>query len=370
MEAPDLTSADYWEGEANDVRLNPAANHDVRGLESALEAREIKASIILATSGTSGAAKLVVLPKVAMLHSARAVIDWCALSGNDRWLGGLSTFHVGGLGVYSRAFLTKSRVNPMAWHEWTRDGKAFLTSIKDSTVTSLTPIHLHDLVAARVSSPANLRGVFIGGGSLSVELARGAQDLGWHLWPTYGMTEACSQIATSLSGNPEWLPILAHWETRLSPSGCLQIKGQALMAGYFSRAPNGKWQWYPASDESGFFTTEDQVEIANGKLKVIGRADHQVKILGELVCVDKIETSLAQYLGVNAVVSTSANQRRGCDLIAIIESEIDLSAAFAAWNQGQPPYQQIAQVHFVGHFPRTEVGKIDRNGVKSLQKHS
>jgi o-succinylbenzoate---CoA ligase len=103
MEMTNLRSADFWESETNEVRLNPAAQVDVSDLREALLKKELKSSIILATSGTSGTMKLVVLPKTAMLSSARAVNDWCGITASDRWLGGLSTFHVGGLGIFCRA---------------------------------------------------------------------------------------------------------------------------------------------------------------------------------------------------------------------------------------------------------------------------
>jgi acyl-coenzyme A synthetase/AMP-(fatty) acid ligase len=174
------------------------------------------------------------------------------------------------------------------------------------------------------------------------------------------MTEASSQVATSLTGDTNWLPILPHWETRISREGILMIRGAALMRGSFSRTTNGKWKWNEATDEKGFYTTGDRVEIHDGKLRPLGRADDHVKILGELVSLAKVEASLSQNLGVPAVVLEAPDERRGAKLIAFLETEADPSDPFAEWNESMPPYEQISEVGFVKEFPRTEAGKIDR----------
>lgn len=358
METPDLTSAEYWESDSVDIRLNPAVTIETDGLQSALNEQGITSSIILATSGTSGEPKLIVLSKQAMIASAEAVNQWCRITKDDSWLGGLSTFHVGGLGIYCRAYLIGSKVNPMAWNEWTRDGQAFLSAVADSTVTSLTPVHLHDLVKAKVSAPPGLRGVFIGGGALSTQLADHARKLGWPLWTTYGMTEASSQIATSLEGDTDWLPILPHWETKSNDQNQLMIKGPALMTGWFT----GNWEWHPAND---FYTTGDLVEIENGKLRPLGRADDQIKILGELVSIQKLEKSLSDCLGLNAAIFATPHPRRGHLLTAAIESSQTIENQFTEWNHSLPPFEQITNVHFIAAFPKTEVGKIDRKRLRS-----
>ncbi|MDF1755040.1 MAG: AMP-binding protein [Verrucomicrobiales bacterium] len=365
METPDLTSPDYWEGREVDIRLNPASDLKIPGLREAIEARCIESAIVLATSGSTGVPKLIVLPKAAMLASARAVNRWCGITGNDVWLGGLSTFHVGGLGIFCRASLTGSKVNRMKWHEWTRDGRAFLDAVQDSTVTSLTPVHLHDLVEAQVPCPATLRGVFIGGAALSRGLAAKADDLGWPLWPTFGMTEACSQIATALEPEAEWLPVLPHWTTRLSEAGSLMIKGPALMSGYFTADGNNGWDWHRAADHEGFYLCGDRVEIQDGKLRPLGRADHQIKILGELVSLEKLEQSLSQALGLEVVVAKKDDSRRGAELIAFIETESDISEAFACWNDALPPFERVSRYQLLPEFPRTGVGKIDRRSLEA-----
>ncbi|MDF1813704.1 MAG: AMP-binding protein [Verrucomicrobiales bacterium] len=354
MDATELISGKYWASEEVDIRLNPAVSFDTGELRKSILERGISSSVVLATSGSSGRPRWVVLSKDALLVSAKHVNEWCGITEEDIWLGGLSTFHVGGLGIYCRAYLSRSKVLPFPWNRWTRDGSTFLEAVRGATLTSLTPVHLHDLVTAKVKCPASLRGVFIGGGALSTGLAGKATELGWPLWTTYGMTEACSQIATSLEGSTDFLPVLPHWETVVSDNGELQIKGASLMSGYFDE----HGQWLTGIGEDGFYTTGDLVELQNSQLRPIGRADDLVKILGELVSPLKLENALSQIVDQRVVILVIPEPRRGAVLRAVFEGEIP--KAVEEWNQNLPPFEKIDSFHCTTDFPRTEVGKIDR----------
>lgn len=366
METTELMSPSYWES-GIDIRLNPSLSVDTGGLRSALDSLGVESAVVLATSGSGGTVKMVALSKPALLASAEAVNRFCGITGDDTWLGGLSTFHVGGLGIFARAFLSGSAVRPMAWNRWTRDGSAFLQACGEATLTSLTPIHLHDLVAAGVRSPSSLRGVFVGGGRLRTELAARAKSLGWPVWPTYGMTETCSQVATSLEGDPQWLPVLPHWETRLTVEGRLQVRGPALLEGYLVRdREKAGWMWNPARDDEGFYTTGDRVELRQNHLYPLGRSDDTVKVLGELVSIEGLERSLPDALAGRVAIIAIAHERNQNALIAFVEGEGDqiLAAMMKRWNDSLPPFQKMQRICYSESIPRTESGKIDRAALR------
>ena len=96
METTGLTDAAYWESADVDIRLNPKRSIDDSGLHEFLTGEcGIEAAVVMATSGTSGGFKFAVLPKAALLNSARCVINHCGLTSEDVWLAGLSGFLVG-----------------------------------------------------------------------------------------------------------------------------------------------------------------------------------------------------------------------------------------------------------------------------------
>src|SRR6266571_4853844 len=75
----------------------------------------LEGHVFVATSGTTGAMKLVALSKDAVLASARAVNERLEVRPNDVWCRVLPLFHVGGLGIRARAYLSRSRVIEMEW---------------------------------------------------------------------------------------------------------------------------------------------------------------------------------------------------------------------------------------------------------------
>ncbi len=359
MDTTDLISPAYWESEALDIRLNPKRPVDADGLRPFLEKEcGLRSSVVIATSGSSGAAKFVILAKSALLASARAVNEHCGLNAEDRWLGGLSTFHVGGLGIFARAASNGATVFPMAWDAWTQDGAALIAAIRQSraTLTSLTPVHLSDLVRAGVEAPASLRGVFLGGGRIDPVMVEKARALGWPLWASYGMSESASQIATSTDGATDWLPILPHWETALDGAGRLRIRGEALFSGYATKQPEG-WHFDTSRDGEGWFTSGDRVDLREGALRFLGRSDDLVKVSGELVSLSSLSARVAA-LGWTGLVVAVPHERRENELVLVIEGEED-HAVLARFNEGLPPLEHVARVASFARLPRTEVGKLD-----------
>ncbi len=366
METPDLISPAYWESESVDLRLNPKRPVEAAGLREFLEGElGLRAVVVLATSGSSGSAKFVVLPKAAILASARAVNAHCGLETEDVWLGGLPTFHVGGLGIYARAFCNGAQVAAMAWDSWTRDGAAFLRAVDESraTLASLTPTHLWDLVGAGARCPASLRGVFLGGGRIDPALVAEARSLGWPLWPTYGMSETASQVATSLDGDGEWLPLLPGWEAETDGEGRLRLRGGCLFSGYAFREGGG-WRFDPAGNAEGWFATGDRCELRGGDLRFLSRADGAVKVSGELVSLPMLNDRLAAFGIVGWIVALSGS-RRGSELV-LVREEGDREDALERFNAGLPPVERLSREVVVAELPRTELGKPDRAGIEAL----
>jgi len=359
METPQLMDAAIWESDAVDLRLNPKRPVSAEGLRAFVEGKlGIRAAIVLASSGSGGLAKFVVLAKAALLASARAVNAHGGLTKHDIWLGNLSTFHVGGIGIHARAHVNGAKVVPMAWDAWTRDGSGFLSAIDEAraTLASLTPTHLWDLVRVGARAPETLRGLFLGGGRIDPSLVAQAKDLGWPLWPTYGMTETASQVATSVEGNPEWLPLLPIWEARIDEKRRLWLKGDALCEGTVTK-DEGQWVFHSSRDADGWMATGDACELRGRELRFLSRLDGAVKVSGELVSLPVLNDRLAM-LGIAGMVVAVPEPRRGNELVLVCEQgHTDVKLRF---NEGLPPIEQVERVIEVASLPRTEIGKLDR----------
>src|SRR5947208_384616 len=99
----------------------------------------LPAHVWVATSGSTGALKLVALSKRAILASAAAVNERLQSGSQDVWCRVLPHFHVGGLGIEARAHLAGARLIDMEW-----DAGAF-AGLRDVSLASLVPAQVHDL---------------------------------------------------------------------------------------------------------------------------------------------------------------------------------------------------------------------------------
>jgi o-succinylbenzoate---CoA ligase len=345
VDAVDLTSPDYWQSEEIDIRVNPQRPVNAGGLREFLEVEVgIRSAVVLAGSGSTGVARWVVLEKRALLASAGAVNTLCGAGPSDRWLCALPTFHVGGLGIYARAFLGGAGVVSRDWRAWSRDAGGWLRALDESqaTLTSLTPHHLFDIVSAGVRCPPLLRGLFLGGGRIDDAMVQRAAALGWPVWPTYGMSEAASQIATSTEGSADWLPVLPHWQCALAPDQRLRIRGPALFSGCVVAARQG-WEFLPAAGRGGWFTTGDICEMRHGCLRFLRRADQTVKISGELVSLDHLNAR-AKRLGIPGEVLAMPDPRKENTLVLAVWGETLNPAWLDLFNEGLPSLERPERI--------------------------
>jgi o-succinylbenzoate---CoA ligase len=332
--------------------------------------RELPAgALVFATSGSTGAPSLVCLSRAAMLASAEAVNGWLGATGDDVWLRVLPVFHVGGMSIYSRAALTGSRV---VCSDDTWDPLRFTELAENcgATLTSLVPAQVHDLVSAGCRAPLPLRTAVVGGGAISPALFRRARALAWPILPSYGLTEASSQVATARPGTHISLPpleLLPCWEARTDTDGRLQLRGTPLLSGRLVCTASG-WTMEPALDRDGWFTTRDRAVLDGRCLTITGRCDRMVKVLGELVDLDAIEAALAAA-GMppdrGAVIARSDVRAGNRPWLVTDLGEFEATALVAAANASLPPFAGIAGCHHLPDLPRSPLGKILRGELES-----
>lgn len=326
-----------WLSSESHVLLNPRMPEDERRrLESFVV--ELPGHIWVATSGTTGALKLTALSKRALLASAAAVNRHLRSDAQDVWLCVLPAFHVGGLGIYARAFLSGARVVRSGW--------------EDVTLASLVPAQVSDLVRDRIVAPASLRAVVVGGGALSEELFGAARGLGWPLLPSYGMTECCSQVATATLQSRE-LILLDHMEARIEEDGRLALRSEALLSGYATE------EGFIDPKVGGWFVTEDLASLDGRLLRIEGRRGDFVKIGGESVDLSRLDRILAS-LGADAAVFAVPDERLG-HVIALAVASGDADEIARAFDARVFPFERARRVIRVAEIPRTPLGKIMRS---------
>jgi O-succinylbenzoic acid--CoA ligase len=335
-----------WQSEESHVLLNPRMPEEERRLLQSYVI-DLPGHLWLATSGTTGALKLTALSKRAMLVSAAAVNRHLDSNRDDVWCCVLPTFHVGGLGIYARAFLAGGRVVAAQW-----DARQF-AAMEDVTLASLVPAQVQDLVSAHLGAPRQLRAIVVGGGALDAALYHDARELGWPVLPSYGMTETCSQVATATLASPE-LVLLDHAEARTEEDGRLAFRGESLLTGY------GTEGGFIDPKVNGWFLTEDLGSLEVQYLKVAGRRGDFIKIGGESVDLARLDAVLGSIAGPHAAVLAVPDARLGHVIHLAVTRGTDGDMIRAAFDERVHPFERARRVHVVGEIPRSGLGKLLR----------
>lgn len=329
---------------------------------AALRVPGLEGLVLFQTSGSTGEPKWLGLSREALLLSAAVVNGHLGVDERSRWGLSLPLNHVGGFGVVARAFEAGcglgcygDRWNAQRWTEWVGREKI--------SHSSLVPTQVHDLVEAGLPAPPSLRALVVGGGVLSAELGVAARALGWPVLASYGMTEAGSQIATQdleflkLEYSVEPMPVLPHWQLRIGEGGRIELCGAALFSGWLRRGAGG-WEFERRRGE--WLVSSDLGTLGSDGLRVRGRVDSLVKILGELV--DPVEVE--REIGLAGVAVVALEEARGGHALWAIydreEQRVELERRLEGYNLGVLGFRRIAGVLKLEALPRNELGKFRR----------
>ncbi|GAB3801780.1 o-succinylbenzoate--CoA ligase [Humibacter antri] len=299
-------------------------------------------SLVVETSGSTGAPKRVALSADALLASAAASAG--AIGGQEpgvaRWVLALPAHYIAGANVLVRSIVAGTE--PIILRPGHFDPVAFCAAAdeldSDQRFVSLVPVQLARLLEAATSAAAGgdhgmfatLRrfdALLIGGQALQPGLRDRALDAGLRIVRTYGSSET--------GGGCVYDGVPIGTVRAREADGQIELSGPVLAEGYLDdtgaidrgrtdaafRTANGI-RWYRTGD----LGTVD----ASGCLAVTGRADNVIISGGEKVSLDAVELLVRRRPG--------------------LEEAVVVAATSAEW--GEVPVVAVA-----GH-PQTEVGEL------------
>jgi O-succinylbenzoic acid--CoA ligase len=356
MEEDLLMSPGFWNDDA--PVLLGAVGEVPRGIPGLLYFR---------TSGSSGEPKWIGLERRALQASAAAVNRHLAVDPASVWGLALPLAHVGGFGVVARA---RQAACALARFDGKWNAPEFARWLATARVShlSLVPTQVHDLVRAGLRAPEPLRAVVVGGGCLAPDAGRAARGLGWPVLASYGMTEAASQVATQGLERldspylPEPLDLLPCWDARHGADGRIEIRGESLFRGTLRREESG---WRFEKREGEWFPTSDRGTVEGRELRVAGRVDGLVKILGELVdplaVRAEILAAAAGSIEQSGIVVVAVDDvRAGKRLVLVHDRSAPqrlIDAAVGGYHARCPGFQRITATVAVDEIPRGPLGK-------------
>jgi O-succinylbenzoic acid--CoA ligase len=321
-------------------------------------------AVVIATSGSTGEAKLVALSAAALRASARATE--ARLGGPARWLLALPAEHVAGVQVIVRALLAGAPPHILDMRDGFRPpdfAEATAALGEGRRYTSLVPTQLRRVLESEDALEA-LRGyaaVLIGGAALDAETRERASAAGVRVVTTYGMSETAGGCV--YDGVP-----LDGVTVDLDPEGRILLGGPTLASGYIGRADETA-----AAFGGGRFRTGDLGRWHDGRLEALGRADDMIVTGGEKVAPAAVERVLTSQPGVRAACVTALPDDEWGQIVAAAVV-LDGPAEAADWTdplraavrtelgRAAVPRRIVA----VAEIPLRGIGKPDRAAVARL----
>ena len=309
-------------------------------------------ALIVESSGTTGTPKQIALSREALLASAHASANHLGASG--QWLLALPTNYIAGANVLIRSVVAGTQpilmntTLPFTAEAFVR---ASMLLTHEHKFTSLVPTQLFRLAQAAKSDASVLfalkqfTAILVGGQAADPTVVENLRAQGVKLVVTYGSTETaggCVYDGVALPGV----------EVQIQTDGRIALNGPTL-----------------ANDLTRPFVTNDLGEIdANGRLRVIGRADRVLVSGGLKVSLDQLEHAAMSVGGVTeaaALAVTDAEWGHRAVLFYVGSPEVaDYLAAEVLSLLGSAA--KPVRVLRVGLLPRLATGKVDYLALQTL----
>lgn len=362
--------------------------------------RSRHARVVLATSGTTGEPRLVGITERHLAAHAEAAAARIQSGPDADWLCVLPLWHVGGVALVDRCLRSGAALRLLERF----DAARVAASLRDGvTHVSLVPTMLWRLLKhwGDAPPPPRLRCVVLGGDAADEPRVQAALAAGWPVWCSYGLTEACSQVATAspperrehpgtvghpLAGVSVRVVDEAGHGVPAGQTGRILVAGPTVVGGGASEggAPDAAGGRASGADggaggsmgrsggrgaggraDHGFDTGDLGRVDADGRLYVTGRAAARIVTGGETVDAAQVEAVLERHPAIReAAVVGLADPEWGQRVAAAVVPDggraVD-EAALAAWCRDALSASAVPRVwRVVASLPRSATGKLRR----------
>mgnify|MGYP002133435551 CR=1 FL=1 len=289
-------------------------------------------AVVVATSGTTGNPKAVVLTHDAVNASAIATSSRLNITSDDIWLACLPPSHVGGFSVLMRSIVTGTPVIAVpsftveAYNSAARNG-ATLVSLVGTALQRVDASKFRTIVLGGSKPPANRP-------SNSVT--------------TYGMTETGSGVV--YDGVP-----LDGVEIEIRDS-IIYLRAPMLLRGYRDETS--------PVDVDGWLRTGDIGTFTNGVLSVEGREGDLIISGGENVWPEAVEEAIRKTTNVKDVCVAGVKDAEWGQVVTawiVTDASLSLEEIRESVKSVLPTHCAPKQVYFVQEIPRTALGKPKRS---------
>jgi O-succinylbenzoic acid--CoA ligase len=318
-------------------RLRPARIVRASGEEHRAGGVPVEAgdALVLATSGTTGIPKGVMLTHDAVRASARATSLRLGVdAGRHRWLACLPLNHVGGLSVVTRSLLTGTPMTVLPRFD------------RDEVLAASGPDVFVSLVATALGrvGAEHFHTVVLGG-------SRPPDDLPANVVTTYGLTETGSGVVY------DGVPLDGVEVSIDEATSEIRLRGPMLLRAYRDGTE--------PLDAGGWLATGDAGWLdAAGRLHVQGRMTELIITGGENVWPGPVEAALRTLPGMADVVIAGRPDAEWGERVVAWIVPVDAADPPTLRDvrdrvaERVAPYAAPRQLHLVEQLPRTALGKV------------
>jgi long-chain acyl-CoA synthetase len=388
------------------VHAEPADAVDTSPVGAILDPEDIA---VLARAASSDRPVMVSHRAIVAAVTAISATPRLALRADDRAILVLPSYHLAG---WVTAFLPLAVVGAAAViPDAPADGKSWLdqvlVAVRERRVTIIPgapSLYRRLRTASGVERAlASVRLMTSGAAPLDPEDSAAMHTLvGQPVWEGYGISESASVVSTSLmttasrtgsvglplpglkvrivgdDGDDLYADTDAQDQSTSGPEalgaetgargevGRIQISGTTLFSGYWPEGTDGV-------DDEGWFATGDLGYLDDvGELHLVDRAAETIRVAGFTVYPREIERVLMQHPYVRDAAVIGVQGRAGQAFAAVLvpwwgthPSDADLDEFVAA---RLPVFKRPQSFHLVDRLPRNEIGRIDRDAVRTLYR--
>ena len=321
--------------------------------------------LLLSTSGTTGAPKLVRLSASNLTSNAHAISEYLKLDQSERAATSLPLHYSYGLSVL-HSHLSVGATLVLTEHSLQQD--AFWREAEGATSLALVPAQAEIVPpAGLVARLPKLRYVTQAGGRLPPDQVRefarvGAED-GWSFFVMYGQTEAAPRMAYL---PPEHAEIAADAIGQAIPGGTLHLEdadgrevlGAGSVGELIYRGPNVMMGYGRARDDllegavtDALHTGDLAMRTSDGFFKITGRKSRFIKPFGLRVGLDDVEAVARELAGSGYAVGSDTH------LAVFLRAPKPELRSWLAARFGLPG--SLIHVFTLETAPRLSSGKID-----------